>query len=107
MSASNGRLAVRPDPVADHLIVTELSVEPGLLASTIDRVHAGRDDHALLILLFTLARAGQASSEARHVLAAGLGEVLVGDAELWQPALGVARAVGEHRCAGRRAPQRQ
>lgn len=76
-------LAVRPDPVGDHLLLRELSAEPGMLHRAVDHV----PDADVQPILAVLTRAGQNDEPA----AAGYLAALVGSRpSRWRPLLEVA-----------------
>ena len=80
-------LALRPDPVGDHLLLRELAQEPGLLQRALREAGEGKLEQALA----TLTRAGQTDAEASTRLIMGL---LQHDPSRWMAALSVATAQG-------------
>ena len=80
-------LALRPDPVGDHLLLRELAQEPGLLQRALREAGEGKLEQALV----TLTRAGQTDAEASTRLIMGL---LQHDPSRWMAALSVATAQG-------------
>ncbi|MGH3755641.1 MAG: hypothetical protein ACRDRP_23695, partial [Pseudonocardiaceae bacterium] len=80
-------LAVRPDPVGDHLLLRELDQDPGLVARTLGQAGEARLGQALI----TLVRAGQNDAEASTRLITGL---LTHDPDRWPAVLSVAGRQG-------------
>ncbi|MGH8898457.1 MAG: hypothetical protein ACRDZ4_15930 [Egibacteraceae bacterium] len=80
-------LALRPDPVGDHLLLRELTKDAGLLERTLDAAGEAKLEQALVILV----RAGQNDADASMRLITGL---LEHDSGRWSAVLSVAAAQG-------------
>jgi len=80
-------LALRPDPVGDHLLLGELTKDVGLLERTLEAAGQAKLEQALV----TLVRAGQSNAEASLRLVTGL---LERDPDRWPAVLSVAAAQG-------------
>ncbi|MCY7341954.1 MAG: tetratricopeptide repeat protein, partial [Pseudonocardia sp.] len=80
-------LALRPDPVGDHLVLAELTRRPALLAGTLKRAGEAGLGQAVV----TLTRAGQNDAVRATALIAA---ILRGDPQTWQTVLAVALRVG-------------